>query len=164
MLHSDDLLQQVYPRRSSRMKMQRLALILYSLMVLTPLRSNAESENGTLFFSTQQLVAQIEFTEEPKLNIESAWTLRFAESQEDLKSKSLVEPDFDIEVKLWMSGCGPKGGHPSAPVKIQRISRGTYDISQAYFFMSGTWDIVIALRERDSKKLVDIVTKQVSIK
>lgn len=146
------------------MRMQRLALILYSLMLLTPLRSKAESENGTLFFSTQNLVAHVEFAEEPEKNTESAWTLRFAESQEDLKSDSLVEPNFDFEVKLWMSGCGPKGGHPSAPVKIQRISRGTYEISQAYFFMSGTWDIVIALRERDSKKLVDFVTKQVSIK
>ena len=67
-----------------------------------------------------------------------------------------------MEIKLWMPNSGPKGGHPSAPVTLKRVSAGVYEVSKAYFIMAGSWDVVVTLKKNE--KLIDVSILKVSVK
>lgn len=51
--------------------------------------------------------------------------------------------ELPLHVFLWM----PTMGHGSAPVKLQKLSSGEYEISNALFIMGGKWEIKFQLKD-----------------
>lgn len=137
----------------------RSCLIVF-LGALISISAFAADQIKLLDFTGVGLYAKLDFKEEPKLNEESVFNIGFGESSEDVTKGEFIDPNYDVEVNLWMPNC--RGGHPSAPVTLKEISHGVYEVSKAYFIMAGTWDIVVTLR--NNTKLVDVATLRVTIK
>lgn len=49
----------------------------------------------------------------------------------------------DLHVFLWM----PAMGHGSAPVKLQKINDGEYEVSDVQFIMGGKWEVKFQLKD-----------------
>ena len=122
----------------------------------------AEEIKYKLDFVSVGLVARLDWKQDPKVNEEFKFLVSFSDTQEDLADNEFVDPGHVVEVSLWMPNCGPNGGHPSAPVTIKEVSPGVYEVSKAYFVMTGRWDVVLSLKKND--KLVDFAIQKLTIK
>lgn len=107
----------------------------------------AQGDHCPLAFKTSNLCAQLDWIIHPSDSSDSSFYLIFF--ADDDPTKSIVVPEADLEVELWM----PSMGHGSAPVEITKESSGRFKVTRAYFIMPGDWEIIIRLRSEN--KIID---------
>lgn len=64
---------------------------------------------------------------------------------------------YNLHVYLWM----PSMGHGSADVKLKKIDKGEYEISNVYLIMAGKWNIHVQLLK--NKDVVDEVILPITL-
>ncbi|PIS10905.1 MAG: serine protease spb1 [Bdellovibrio sp. CG10_big_fil_rev_8_21_14_0_10_47_8] len=94
-----------------------------------------------LFFHSQQLCAEMSWTQVSTAGDESQFTVRFYHKEDPLVS---VDPQGAFSVELWM----PSMGHGAPEVSIQKRlnSPGFFDVREVYFIMRGPWDLRLRLQ------------------
>lgn len=111
-------------------------------------------------FEKYDLCAGIYWTKRPTTTKPGEFLFRFWDAKHGSERGPYVDPGETVFVKLWM----PAMGHGSSPVTVQaskdghgKVVPGVFYASDAYFIMSGTWEIWIQLRRdtdvRDQAKI-----------
>lgn len=111
--------------------------------------------NGLVIFSQSQMLGQLEWKILPQTQGESQFILRTW--KKGTSRRTLMDLPHTLFIKIWM----PDMGHGSAPVSIQKIATGTYDVQQLYFIMPGYWDLHLQLKEQNH--VVDEIKIGISI-
>lgn len=90
----------------------------------------------------QHLYFSMEWSQGPRTPEVSEFILRFWPENTTPTDSSLVDPQGDLNVILWM----PSMGHGSVPVKVERLSAGVYRVSNVYFIMPGDWEVQVYIK------------------
>ena len=109
---------------------------------------NAQNEQCLKSFATLFLCVDLIWEKLPTEDDRGVFRLQFYRMDDP---GVLIEPALAPSVQLWM----PSMGHGSAPVQIQKISDGVYQVSEVYFVMSGDWDIRV--QQKNGKNVLDQV-------
>ena len=84
--------------------------------------------------SAPDICAHLGFENEPNTTDESEFMLHFMPKS---VSPALVT---NVSVKLWMD----EMGHGSSPVTLTAVDDAHYNVSKAYFVMSGPWQVKVS--------------------
>ncbi|MFN8943405.1 MAG: hypothetical protein ACK5WZ_02140 [Pseudobdellovibrionaceae bacterium] len=110
---------------------------------------NSQNELCAKQFGQSSLCVDLVWEQLPTEDLRGIFKLKFYRLEDP---SVMVEPNLAPSVVLWM----PSMGHGSAPVQIQKVSDGIYQISEVYFVMSGEWDIRV--QQKLGKEVIDQVT------
>jgi hypothetical protein len=61
------------------------------------------------------------------------------------RETQFTDPKNNFHAYLWM----PDHGHGSFPIKVERLGKGIYKMSEVYFTMPGYWDLHLQFKEDD---------------
>ncbi|WP_413942789.1 FixH family protein [Bdellovibrio sp. HCB-162] len=106
-----------------------------------------------VYFALADVCAEIEFTKGPLSGDESQFLVKFFDHKSAHGEHVMVDPQ-NIKLDLWMNMGGH--GHGSSPVKIVKQSQGVYFVSEAYFVMSGRWNIRFNVDGEQAEFTIDV--------
>lgn len=129
-----------------------LALIIAGLLFSANARAHADAA-CPVYFKTADLCASVEFTKGPSDSEESQFLVKFYEHASAHSEHTMVDPQ-NLKVDLWMNM--GHHGHGSGPVKVVKQDQGTYFVSEAYFVMSGRWQIRLFVNGEKGEFNVDV--------
>ena len=99
------------------------------------------SESESLKFKKTSYSFNISWQEGPALG-ESRFIMKTWHSDLGTISGPYQDLELPLHVFLWM----PSMGHGSAPVKLNKIGTGEYEVSNVLFIMGGKWEIKFQLK------------------
>lgn len=113
-------------------------LILTGLILIATHVANAAGHDHTESFCSaqnQSICLHLGFHGGlPTVNAETAFMTHFTtDASVDV---NLIQ---NVEVKLWM----PDMGHGSYPVVVKQLDAVHYQVTEAYFIMSGLWQVIV---------------------
>jgi len=110
------------------------------------LAQNHDGHNGThtpnVCTNNSAVCAHLMFPKTPNSTDESQFILHFVTNQ----------AITNLKVALWM----PDMGHGSSPVTIKSIDNNHYQVSNAYFIMSGDWEVRVQFTSDDQNQSIHI--------
>lgn len=106
-----------------------------------------------VYFASADLCAEILFQKGPTEGDESQFLVKFYEHTSAHGDHVMVDPQ-NLKIDLWMNM--GHHGHGSSPVKIVKQDVGVYFVSEAYFVMSGRWDVRLFANGEQAAFSVDV--------
>ncbi len=112
-----------------------------------------------LDFYPSSVRARVEWKKGPSSTQENNFIVTLWDTHTGSEAKPSLDSHYEFDVQLWMSNCGPSGGHPSSPVKIKKIAGGVFEVSEAYFPMKGLWDVNLKLKKNNQLAIALLYVK-----
>ena len=118
-------------------------LVLFFSLVIANLSIAGDHEGGTHtrnYCTVEKTCAHLMFPKLPKTTEESEFLVHVMPSNEG----AVIE---NLSIKLWMD-MGNGHGHGSSPVTINPTDEANhYEISDAWFVMTGEWQVIVTFKE-----------------
>ncbi|EQC44147.1 hypothetical protein [Bacteriovorax sp. DB6_IX] len=125
------------------------------LVLLTTLVSVNILAHCPLYFSAEDLCADLEWTNGPAYNVESGFEVSFWRNGDH--NHELVSPEAEVSFRPWMiMSNGHSHGGPA--MTWQEVEAGLFEINDARFIggMMGYWQVLIKVGDEELAVKVEI--------